>query len=65
MQNSSDVITVVDGNGTITYQSPSIERVLGRNSDVLVDASYFDLVHVDARLSRFLRSNGVPSKTSA
>jgi diguanylate cyclase (GGDEF)-like protein/PAS domain S-box-containing protein len=51
VQNSSDVITVVDGNGTITYQSPSIERVLGRDSDVLVDASYFDLVHLDDHLA--------------
>ena len=47
VQNSSDVITVVDGDGTITYQSPSIERVLGRDSDALVDTSYCDLVHLD------------------
>ena len=47
VQNSSDVITVVDGDGTITYQSPSIERVLGHDSDALVDTSYFDLVHLD------------------
>ncbi len=51
MQNSSDVITVVDGDGAITYQSPSIERVLGHDSGVLVDTSYFDLVHVDDHVS--------------
>ena len=47
VQNSSDVITVVDGNGTITYQSPSIGRVLGHESGALLDTSYFDLVHLD------------------
>ena len=47
VQNSSDVITVVDGNGTITYQSPSIGRVLGHESNALLDTSYFDLVHLD------------------
>jgi diguanylate cyclase (GGDEF)-like protein/PAS domain S-box-containing protein len=51
VQNSSDVITVVDAGGTITYQSPSIERVLGRDSDALVDTSYLDLVHVDDHLA--------------
>ena len=47
VQNSSDVITVVDGSGTITYQSPSIGRVLGHESSALLDTSYFDLVHLD------------------
>ena len=47
VQNSSDVITVVDGSGTITYQSPSIGRVLGHESTALLDTSYFDLVHLD------------------
>ena len=47
VQNSSDVVTVVDADGTITYQSPSIERVLGHDSESLVDTSYFDLVHLD------------------
>ena len=47
VQNSSDVITVVDADGTITYQSQSIDRVLGHDSDTLVDKSYFELVHVD------------------
>jgi PAS domain-containing protein len=47
VQNSSDVITVVDGNGIITYQSPSIGRVLGHESTALLDTSYFDLVHLD------------------
>ena len=30
---SSDLITVLDAHGTVTYQSPSIERVLGYRAD--------------------------------
>jgi diguanylate cyclase (GGDEF)-like protein/PAS domain S-box-containing protein len=51
VQNSSDVITVVDGGAMITYQSPSIERVLGHDGDGLVDTSYLDLVHLDDHLA--------------
>jgi diguanylate cyclase (GGDEF)-like protein/PAS domain S-box-containing protein len=47
VQNSSDVVTVVDDNGSITYQSPSIGRVFGHDNDALLGTSYFDLVHLD------------------
>ena len=47
VQSSSDVVTVINGDGAITYQSPSIGRVLGHDSDGLLDTSYFDLVHLD------------------
>ena len=30
---SSDLITVLDAHGTVTYQSPSVERVLGYRVD--------------------------------
>jgi diguanylate cyclase (GGDEF)-like protein/PAS domain S-box-containing protein len=30
---SSDLITVLDADGVVTYQSPSVERVLGYNAD--------------------------------
>jgi diguanylate cyclase (GGDEF)-like protein/PAS domain S-box-containing protein len=32
---SSDLITVLDAHGTVTYQSPSVERVLGYRADEL------------------------------
>jgi diguanylate cyclase (GGDEF)-like protein/PAS domain S-box-containing protein len=38
---SSDLITVLDGNGKVTYQSPSIERVLGRDVEE-VEGARFD-----------------------
>jgi len=45
IEHASDVITVVDGNGVIQFQSPSIKRVLGYDSDELVSSQLFEYVH--------------------
>ncbi|MBA4116035.1 MAG: PAS domain S-box protein, partial [Rubrobacter sp.] len=47
VQNSSDVITVVDAGGTISYVSPAVERVTGYPPEELVGKSVFDHVHSD------------------
>jgi len=47
VQHSSDVITVVDADTTIRYQSPSIEHVLGYAADQLVGTKLSDLWHPD------------------
>jgi PAS domain S-box-containing protein len=49
VQNSSDVITVIDADGTIRYVSPAIEQVMGRRPEDLVGKSIFDHVRPDAR----------------
>ncbi|MFP4632524.1 MAG: PAS domain S-box protein [Halobacteriales archaeon] len=49
ISNSQDVITVVEPDGTIAYQSPSVERVLGYDSDEMVGETTFDYVHPDDR----------------
>ena len=38
---SSDLITVLDGDGVVKYQSPSIERVLGYTTDE-IEGTHFD-----------------------
>jgi PAS domain S-box-containing protein len=45
VQNSSDVITVVDAEGIIRYVSPAVERVMGYRPEELVGKSVFDHVH--------------------
>jgi len=45
VQNSSDVVTVVDADTTIRYVSPSVERVLGYEPHDLVGTRLADLVH--------------------
>jgi diguanylate cyclase (GGDEF)-like protein/PAS domain S-box-containing protein len=47
VHNSSDLITVVAGDGTIRYQSPSVERMLGRRAAELAGTALIDLVHPD------------------
>ena len=47
VQNASDIITVLDAEGNIRYQSPSIERLLGYRPEDLVGRNAFDYVHPD------------------
>jgi PAS domain S-box-containing protein len=49
VNNSSDLITVLAPDGTIAYQSPSVERMLGRRAADLAGAALGDLVHPDDR----------------
>jgi PAS domain S-box-containing protein len=45
VQNGSDVITVLEANGTISYASPSVERVLGYLPDDLIGVSFLLFIH--------------------
>lgn len=44
---SNDIITVVGDDGTIRYESPAIESLLGYTQDDLVGENVFDYVHPD------------------
>jgi PAS domain S-box-containing protein len=68
VRNSSDIITTFDANGTILFESPSIERVLGRRSEDRVGTNILrdPIVHPDdlpakrAFLAEALARPGVP-----
>jgi len=47
IQNSSDIITILQEDGIISYESPSLKRVLGYAPDVLIGRNAFELVHPD------------------
>jgi PAS domain-containing protein len=47
VQNASDIITVLEADGTIRYQSPATERVLGYRPEELVGKNVFDYGHLD------------------
>lgn len=47
IENASDMVTVLDMNWIISYESPSVERVLGHAPDELIGRSVLDLVHPD------------------
>ena len=62
IEHATDVVTVLEEDGTIRYQSPSIRRVLGYEPDAMIDECAFEYVHPDDRervVERFHRgSNG-------
>ena len=45
VQNSSDVITVLEADGAVRYQSPAVEHVLGYRPDELIGQNAFAYVH--------------------
>lgn len=45
IQNSADIITLVDENGTISYTSTSIKEVLGYEENEMVGRNVFEFVH--------------------
>ncbi|AUV82553.1 hybrid sensor histidine kinase/response regulator [Salinigranum rubrum] len=47
LQNSTDIVTVLDDSGTIKYGSPSITRILGYEPGELIGEHAFDYVHPD------------------
>jgi PAS domain S-box-containing protein len=47
IENSSDIITIIQADGMIAYESPAAERVTGHKSEDLVGRSVFQFVHPD------------------
>jgi len=47
VQNSSDIVAVLDPTGQIGYESTALERVLGHLAGERVGGSIFDLIHPD------------------
>ncbi|HEY49167.1 MAG TPA: PAS domain S-box protein [Dehalococcoidia bacterium] len=47
IENSSDVIVIIGGDGTIKYESPSIEHVLGYKPEELISQDGFSFAHPD------------------
>ena len=45
VQNATEVITILDAAGTVCYESPAIERVLGYAPEELVGVDPFPLIH--------------------
>jgi PAS domain S-box-containing protein len=70
VNNSSDLITVLAPDGTIAYQSPSVQRMLGRRPADLVGTALVDLVHPDDRhqvivsLARLVEAPGATANSA-
>src|SRR5829696_10550801 len=46
---SSDIITILDADGTVRYVSPAVERVMGYKPEEQVGTNAFDTIHPDDR----------------
>lgn len=67
VENVSDVIFSVDGEGRITYVSPAIEHVGGRTAAEVIGRSFLDFVHPEdaaALIASFQRTLGGESEPS-
>jgi PAS domain S-box-containing protein len=49
VQNSSDIVTLLAEDGTVLFESPSIESVLGFKPDELIGKNAFSYIHPDDR----------------
>ncbi|MDF9747180.1 PAS domain S-box protein [Natrinema salsiterrestre] len=49
LEEMTDLVTVLDEEGTVQYQTPSIQRVLGYEPSALEDENAFEHVHPDDR----------------
>jgi PAS domain S-box-containing protein len=49
VEESEDVVNIVDPDGTVTYTSGSAKRVFGYEPDVIVDENLFDYLHPSGR----------------
>jgi PAS domain S-box-containing protein len=47
IENVSDIITILDEQGIIRYESPAYERILGLKVDEVIGKNAFDLLHPD------------------
>lgn len=65
VQYSSDAIAVVSAEGTITYQSPSVERILGYEAGALLRKNALDFIHPQERklvLEKFFKALKQPGE---
>ena len=54
LQNSSDIVAVMDPSGRLQYLSPAVERLLGFEVQELIGRELFDLIHPsDVEAARF------------
>ena len=49
VEESHDIVTIIDADGTMTYVSPAVRRVLGYDPDELVGNIGYEYVHPDDR----------------
>ena len=62
IENSTDVISIIDSKGTIMFESPSHKRVLGYEDGDLIGENCFKYVHPDDRVRIIRQFEGLVEK---
>ena len=65
IQNSSDIIRVLDQNGRITYESDSAQRILGYSSEYMIGKDPREFIHPDDRARVTQDLQGVYDRTNS
>lgn len=66
VENALDIITIIDKNGTIHYQSPSVEKVLGYTFAEFIQKNFFSYIHpeeianMSSSITNALEDNPMP-----
>jgi PAS domain S-box-containing protein len=66
IENALDIVMVLKGDGTITYASPSVKRVLGYGTKGFVNRNFLDFVRPEGKegvWERFARAGKIPGHT--
>lgn len=66
IEQSSDIVSILDRDGTYVYQSPSVESILGYDPEEFVGETIFEYVHPDDRervRTEFLAAIDNPDRT--
>jgi|GEM_PF-596131 PAS domain S-box-containing protein len=67
IENSTDIITILDAAGAIVYESPSLQQFLGYRPEELIGGNVFDYLHPDdapLALEAFREGIGIPGNAS-
>ncbi|HEV7678718.1 MAG TPA: EAL domain-containing protein [Candidatus Dormibacteraeota bacterium] len=65
LRNSTEVVAILDANGTITYMSPAAQRVFGYTPDAMTGVPGFDFIHPDDRAEAAAAFRGCVAEGSA
>lgn len=66
VENSLDVMSLINADGTVVYVSPSVERIVGFRPDELIGKNVLELIHPDdlpvikAVINERMESPGIP-----
>jgi PAS domain S-box-containing protein len=68
IEHSSDIITIINRDGTISYESPSLERVLGFRPEELIGRNAFEWIHpqdVPTVIEALTRPGGLSARSQS